>query len=114
MTAPTIHSKCRGTRLGGKPHPNAPEGDAFNLSYRAISVLAQVPYIKPTLSRRSSDHQFRVVFDQRSFKVASPIRAKINEMIQKRITICGSCQPFFSKWWWIGAIRNTRRPVLLK
>lgn len=35
-------------------------------------------------------------------------------MIQKRITICGSAQPFFSKWWWIGAIRNTRRPVRLK
>ena len=32
-------------------------------------------------------------------------------MIQKRITICASPQPFFSKWWWIGAIRKTRRPV---
>jgi len=35
-------------------------------------------------------------------------------MIQNRITICGSAQPFFSKWWWIGAIRNTRLPVRLK
>ena len=34
-------------------------------------------------------------------------------MIQNRITICGSAQPFFSKWWWIGAIRNTRLPVRL-
>lgn len=51
---------------------------------------------------------------QRIFSVASPIRARISEMIQKRITICGSCQPFFSKWWWIGAIRKTRRPVRLK
>ena len=51
---------------------------------------------------------------QRIFSVASPISARISEMIQKRITICGSCQPFFSKWWWIGAIRNTRRPVRLK
>ena len=25
----------------------------------------------------------------------------------------GSCQPSFSKWWWIGAIRNTRLPVRL-
>lgn len=51
---------------------------------------------------------------QRSLRVERPIRARISEMIQKRITICGSAQPFFSKWWWIGAIRNTRRPVRLK
>ena len=51
---------------------------------------------------------------QRIFSVASPIRARISEMIQKRMTICGSAQPRFSKWWWIGAIRNTRLPVRLK
>jgi hypothetical protein len=33
----------------------------------------------------------------RSFKVASPISARISEMIQNRITTCGSAQPFFSK-----------------
>jgi hypothetical protein len=32
----------------------------------------------------------------RTFKVARPIIARIKEMIQKRITICGSAQPFFS------------------
>ena len=36
---------------------------------------------------------------------------RIAEMIQKRITIVCSCQPSFSKWWWIGAIRKTRLPV---
>jgi len=35
---------------------------------------------------------------QRTFSVASPISARISEMIQNRITICGSAQPFFSKW----------------
>src|SRR4029450_8800119 len=35
------------------------------------------------------------------------------ETIQKRITICGSVQPSCSKWWWIGAMRNTRLPVSL-
>jgi hypothetical protein len=35
-------------------------------------------------------------------------------MIQKRITTWLSVQPSFSKWWWIGAIRNTRLPVSLK
>ncbi len=33
---------------------------------------------------------------QRTFSVARPIIARISEMIQKRITICGSAQPFFS------------------
>jgi hypothetical protein len=51
---------------------------------------------------------------QRSFSVASPISARISEMIQKRMTICGSAQPCFSKWWWIGAIRKTRLPVALE
>ena len=35
-------------------------------------------------------------------------------MIQKRITTWLSVQPSFSKWWWMGAIRKTRRPVILK
>ena len=35
-------------------------------------------------------------------------------MIQKRTMMRGSGQPFCSKWWWIGAIRNTRRPNSLK
>ena len=33
--------------------------------------------------------------------------------IQKRTMTFGSLQPFSSKWWWIGAIRNTRLPVSL-
>jgi hypothetical protein len=35
-------------------------------------------------------------------------------MIQKRITMVGSAQPFFSKWWCSGAMRKTRLPVSLK
>ncbi len=34
----------------------------------------------------------------RTFSVARPIIARMSEMIQNRITICGSAQPFFSKW----------------
>ena len=49
----------------------------------------------------------------RSFKVARPSMASMTAMIQKRITTVGSAQPRRSKWWWIGAIRNTRRPVRL-
>ena len=44
----------------------------------------------------------------------SPRIAQANETIQKRTTIRDSGQPFFSKWWWIGAIRKTRCPVRLK
>ena len=51
---------------------------------------------------------------QRTFSVASPINASTSAMIQNRITIWGSAQPRFSKWWWIGAIRKTRLPVRLK
>jgi hypothetical protein len=40
---------------------------------------------------RDRDH------DQRNFSVESPIRASTTEMIQKRITICGSVQPSCSK-----------------
>jgi len=35
-------------------------------------------------------------FHHLSLSVASPISARISEMIQNRITICGSAQPFFS------------------
>ena len=33
--------------------------------------------------------------------------------IQNRITTLLSDQPSCSKWWWIGAMRKTRRPVRL-
>ena len=48
-----------------------------------------------------------------SFNVASPIIAKIIEIIQNLITTVDSGQPFFSKWWWIGAILKTLLPVSL-
>ena len=51
--------------------------------------------------------------DHLSFSVARPASASTKLMIQKRITTVGSDQPRCSKWWWIGAIRNTRLPVRL-
>src|SRR3546814_9290809 len=50
---------------------------------------------------------------QRTFNVARPISTSTTEMIQKRTITRGSGQPLSSKWWWIGAIRNTRLPVSL-
>ena len=34
----------------------------------------------------------------RTFSVARPIMARTNEKIHMRMTICGSCQPIFSRW----------------
>src|SRR5690606_5600814 len=50
---------------------------------------------------------------QRTFSVARPTSTRITEMIQKRTITRGAGQPLSSKWWWIGAIRNTRFPVSL-
>src|SRR6185437_11960983 len=49
----------------------------------------------------------------RNFNVESPASARTKAMIQKRMTTVGSDQPICSKWWWIGAILNTRLPVRL-
>ena len=38
-----------------------------------------------------------IIADHRSFSVERPASASITEMIQNRITICGSVQPFCSK-----------------
>ncbi len=69
---------------------------------------------------RPRQPQHRIAFaapgrarDHRSFSVDSPASASTNAMIQKRITTVGSAQPSCSKWWWIGAILNTRLPVRL-
>ena len=51
--------------------------------------------------------------DHLSLSVESPASASTKLTIQKRITTVGSDQPRCSKWWWIGAIRNTRLPVRL-
>ncbi len=47
-----------------------------------------------------------------SLSEASATSASMMDMIQKRTMIFGSAQPFSSKWWWMGAILNTRRPVV--
>ena len=41
-------------------------------------------------------------------RIPSIASASMIEMIQKRTITFGSGQPFFSKWWWMGAIRKMR------
>src|SRR5690606_19893899 len=67
---------------------------------------------RPAFEATDRDHA-RAFPPYRSFKVARPSRASITAMIQKRITTVDSDHPSFSKWWWIGAMRNTRLPVSL-
>ena len=59
---------------------------------RRQAVLAQ-PHHREALSREQIGREGL----HRIFSVARPTRAKIIEMIQNRITIVGSAQPFFSK-----------------
>ena len=54
--------------------------------------------------------EFAFVVHQRSLRVDRPTRTRIIVTIQKRTTTLVSFQPFCSKWWCSGAIRNTRRP----
>ena len=53
------------------------------------------------------------IHNYRSLSVANPTSANMTDIIQNRITIWGSAHPNFSKWWWIGAIKNTLLPVNL-
>ena len=68
MRAALISARAAPARGGGRGLPGVPPGGA--------SIRRDAPY--------------------RTFSVARPIIARISEMIQKRITIWGSAQPFFS------------------
>ena len=68
------------------------------------------------MNKQQKDNFFKLLvedIDYLSFKVASPTSAKIIAIIQYRITIVDSAHPFFSKWWWIGAILKILFPVSL-
>ena len=65
-------------------------------------------------SRRPDDgHAFphsnpRPSFAHRSFNVVRLNNANMIPTITKRVMTFGSLHPISSKWWWSGAIRNTR------
>ena len=52
---------------------------------------------RPTTAKRLPANRSAGKSAHRIFNVASPTSARIIEMIQKRITMVGSAQPFFSK-----------------
>ena len=77
-----------GARWNTTPHPKPALRSGFDLSPPGRGKAR--PGMTLLMSSRHQHH--------RSFSVESPASASITEMIQKRITICGSVQPFCSKW----------------
>ncbi len=75
-----------------------PYGGAVILNERSrAKVSPRAAFIAQMLIRRcGSGHKRPFGVAQRTFSVARPIIARISEMIQNRITIVGSAQPFFS------------------
>src|SRR5207342_277302 len=74
---------------------------------------AHQPRVEAAFDGVESCRLARGVGHQRTFNVAKPTSTRITEMIQKRTITRGSGQPLSSKWWWMGAMRNTRLPVSL-
>ena len=75
-----------------------PYGGAVILLYaKPRQGFPRAAFIAQMLNRRCGSGRKRPFgVAQRTFSVARPIIARISEMIQKRITIVGSAQPFFS------------------
>ena len=60
---------------------------------------------------RAGEHGIHQVYwSNRRYASTNADPASSAAMIQKRTMIFVSDQAFISKWWWIGAIRKTRRP----
>src|SRR5690606_25086833 len=78
---------------------------------RRHAALTAADDQRPT---KASDRSQYLRRGHRIFRVASATRARAKLMIQNRTMTLGSAQPLSSKWWWIGAILNTRLPVSLK
>ncbi len=91
---------------GADPRAPGHQGAARRKARTAKAVDRDIPAIEGVEPGSPSPHL--------NFRVARPARARRKAMIQKRMTTVGSDQPFFSKWWWIGAIRKKRFPVNLK
>ena len=100
--------RCPGSGPGRDGAPGV-----LPLSFVSVVTGLKVGRRSPGVSPGKAHPGYLVRHDHRSFSVARPMTARISETIQKRMTICGSAQPSFSKWWWIGAIRNTRFLVRL-
>ena len=66
------------------------------LAQRA-NLMARTPGDAAWLRRLAGNDEEWLSSAHRIFNVARPTRARIIEMIQKRITMVGSDQPFFSK-----------------
>ena len=73
-------------------HATTSTADAANAS---AATMPERP--NPITATRLPCILLRSIITHLSFNVDMPINAKIDAMTQKRITIVGSAQPFFSK-----------------
>ncbi len=107
----------RAGHKAGIGHGGAQRGQALGRLARVGHAHARAAAGQPQRHRQAGFPQpqyqcgFTVVDHQRSFRVVSPTRTSIIVIIQNRTTTWVSFQPFCSKWWCSGAIRNTRRPT---
>src|SRR5690606_7693364 len=103
-----------GDRHGGRGHHHHPERGQGHGDRHQPAVVAAADRVQAGGLAGAVEHA-RVCGHghQRTFNVARPTSTRITEMIQKRTITHGSGQPLSSKWWWMGAIRNTRLPVSL-
>ena len=92
-TAPPA-SKARAALSPVRPSPST----ATRLSLKPLTGIIAVPFFAPPHAPNACQAPSRHYRTQRyrTFNVARPIIARIRAMIQNRMTICGSDQPFFS------------------
>ena len=88
------------------PRTFLPNASSLCCKKRANASSSNVPELQ-AYSKESA----KVSRDQRSLSVAMEIRANMAAMIQKRVMTLLSAQPLSSKWWWRGAMRNSRLPA---
>src|SRR5690606_31752885 len=81
--------------------------------HRGAEITEQARRRDPALAHPDDERVAWKRERHRSFSVARATRASMMLMIQNRTMTFGSAQPLSSKWWWMGAMRNTRCPVSL-
>ena len=90
---------------GGAAAPAAEEKTEFDV------VLAEVGDAKTAVIKAVKEITGLGLKESKAIVDGAPARANMSEIIQKRTTTFVSGQPFSSKWWCIGDIRNILRFV---
>ena len=90
--------RCRRAAAAARAAALSSQATTVGAHRRAARGAAGRPFLpSPTTAKRLPANRSAGKCAHRIFRVASPTSARIIEMIQKRITMVGSAQPFFSK-----------------